>query len=102
MVETHKFLCNRELCEELEAAKVIARGNSSTRVVKVSRVHICLVRIFWPYSYQLLSLSSVYVCVCVYVCMYVCACVRVCMCVCAYVCVYTRLYVLREDMHNNF
>ena len=52
---TYKFLYKWKLSEELYTTKVISRGNSSTRVVQMSRVDICFVSISWPHTHHLLT-----------------------------------------------
>ena len=47
------------------------------------------------YSYVYLSISNIYLSVCMYACMYVCiyVCIYVCMYVCMHICMYLCMYV---------
>ena len=53
--KTHKFLCDRKAVKELQAAKVISSGQSCSRVVQVSCVHVSFVGILRPHTDHFLS-----------------------------------------------
>ena len=58
-VSTYKLFCNWEVVKQLDTAKVISSGQSSTRVVEVGCIHVCLVSIFGPNSDYLITKHTV-------------------------------------------